>query len=129
MYRKIKNSMWTLVLATITFSFSLTACSLDDDEQKDKVEIIKLYVSSETGNYYPLFFEGKATEGMQIKEEGWNRWYCVNFATITGFTFNKGNEYVLLVKKTTLANPPQDDSNVRYELIKILSQYSVIDQN
>lgn len=44
-------------------------------------------------------------------------------AMLAAFSFTScGNDYELLVKKTTLANPPQDDTNVRYELIHIVSQ-------
>ena len=64
-------------------------------------------------------------EGMQIQEKGETRWRCVSFLTITGFTYKRGNEYELLVKKTTLANPPQDSGNVRYELVRIISQRKI----
>ena len=58
--------------------------------------------------------------GMKIREEGISVWRTVGLYTIKGFTYEKGNEYELLVKKTTLANPPQDDVNVRYEKNAIL---------
>ena len=63
--------------------------------------------------------------GMQIREEGSSVWRTVGLYTIKDFIYKKGNEYELLVKKTTVANPPQDDVNVRYELIRIVSQRKI----
>lgn len=113
---------WRLAFAMLAV-FSLASCSSDDDNE-DKVEQVTVYVSAETGVYYDLF-DSKGEhpiEGIQIQEKGETRWRCVHFATITGFTYEKGNEYELLVKKTTLAYPSQDSSNIRYELIRIVSQ-------
>ncbi|OYP59566.1 DUF4377 domain-containing protein [Prevotella sp. P3-122] len=53
------------------------------------------------------------------------QWRCVSFQEISGFTFESGYEYELLVKKTTYANPPQDSGNIRYELIRIVSRKKV----
>ena len=39
----------------------------------------------------------------------------------TSFTYERGHEYELLVKRTTLANPPQDSGKYRYELVRIVS--------
>ena len=114
--------IWRIIFAMLA-AFSLASCSSDDDNE-DKVEQVTVYVSADTGIYYDLFDAEREhpIEGMQIQEKGETRWSCVHFAIITGFTYEKGNEYELLVKKTTLANPPQDTSNVRYELIRIISQ-------
>ena len=114
--------IWRLALAMLA-AFSFTSCGNDYDNE-DKVEQITVYVSAETGTFYDLFDSKREhpIEGMQIQEKGETRWRCVDFQTIKGFTYEKGNEYELLVKKTTLANPPQDDTNVRYELIHIVSQ-------
>ena len=58
-------------------------------------------------------------EGMMIRVDGEDNYICVAFNTIAGFTYEKGNEYELLVKKTKLANPPKDSGSIRYELIRI----------
>lgn len=99
---------------------------LDDETETDKVEIVTLYVSSETG-YYCTFGNcpDKAYEGMQFKEKGHNEWSCNSFQYIAGFVYERGYEYELSVKKTTLANPPQDSSNIVYELINVLSKIKV----
>ena len=114
--------IWSLAFAMLA-AFSLASCSSDNDNE-DNVEQVTVYVSAETGTYTPLFSD-EPVEGMLIQEKGNTRWSCVHFATITGFTYEKGKEYELLVKKTTLANPPQDSSNIKYELISIVSQRKV----
>ena len=123
--------MNTMKIGKIAFAlltaFSLTSCSSDDDNE-DKVEQVTVYVSAETGVYYDMWLNPERENsiiGMQIREEGTSVWRTVGFYTIKGFTYEKGNEYELLVKKTTLANPPQDDVNVRYELISIVSQRKI----
>ena len=60
-------------------------------------------------------------EGMMIRVDGEDNYICVAFNTITGFTYERGHEYELLVKRTTLANPPQDSGKYRYELVRIVS--------
>ena len=116
----------TIITALLTTMFGLVSCSSDNDTA-DKVEQVTVYVSAETGIYYDLFDAERQhpIEGMKIQEKGTTRWECVHFATITGFTYEKGYEYELLVKKTTLTNPPQDSSNIRYELIRIVSQKKI----
>jgi len=108
-------------------AFSIASCS-SDDEDKNIVEQVTIYVSSETGVYYDMWLDPERENpivGMQIKEKGDTRWRCVSLYTIKSYTYVKGHEYELLVKKTTLANPPQDDVNVRYELVRIVSDNKV----
>ena len=120
--------MKTLKIRRLAFAmltaFSLTSCKSDYDNE-DKVEQVTIFVSAETGVYYDMWLDPERENpivGMQIQEKGETRWRCVHFTTITGFTYEKGNEYELMVKKTILANPPQDSGSTRYELIRIVSQ-------
>lgn len=118
--------LWRIAFMMLAV-FSLASCNSDDDNE-DKVEQVTVYVSAETGVYYDMWLDPERENpivGMQIQEKGDTRWSCVSLYTITGFTYEKGNEYELLVRKTTLANPPQDDFNVRYELIRIVSQRKI----
>ena len=118
--------LWRIAFMMLA-AFSLASCS-SDDEDKNIVEQVTIYVSSETGVYYDMWLDPERENpivGMQIKEKGDTRWRCVSLYTIKGYTYVKGHEYELLVKKTTLANPPQDDVNVRYELIRIVSDNKV----
>lgn len=81
-------------------------------------------VAEETGVYYDMWLDPEKEsliEGMQIWENETQIWQIVSFYTIKGFTYERGNEYELLVKKATLATPP----HVKYELIRIVSQRKV----
>ena len=114
--------IWRLAFAMLA-AFSLVSCSRDSNYE-DKVEHFTLYVSAETGLFYNVP-NTTLEQGMMILVEGEDNYICVAFNTITGFTYEKGNEYELLVKKTTLANPPKDSGSTRYELIRIVSQRKI----
>ena len=118
--------IWRIIFMMLA-AFSLTSCSSDDDNE-DKVEQVTVYVSAETGVYYDMWLDPERENpivGMQIKEKGVTIWRCVSLYTITGFTYERGHEYELQVKRTTLANPPQDSGKYRYELVRIVSDNKV----
>ena len=110
----------TIITALLAALLGVVSCNRDN-EIEDKVEQITVYVSAETGLFYNVP-NTTLEQGMMILVEGEDNYICVAFNTITGFTYEKGNEYELLVKKTTLANPPKDSGSTRYELIRIVSQ-------
>ncbi|CDB96347.1 uncharacterized protein BN659_01892 [Bacteroides sp. CAG:443] len=115
---KTKNLFGILML----FLFTVTFISCDKkDDLTDKVEIVKMYVSAKTDTYIPWGSEAPI-ECMLVKEEGNASYSKLPFSGIDGFVYKKGIEYTLKVEKTTLANPPADDSNVRYKLIEILTE-------
>ena len=114
-----KKSIITALLVAI---LGLVSCNSDSDYE-DKVEQVTVYVSAETGMFYNVP-NTSLEEGMLIRID--HEYYiCVAFNTIAGFTYEKGNEYELLVKKTKLANPPQDSGSVKYELLRVVSQRKV----
>ena len=114
----------------LLFPFLFIAClfmasCLNDDEPKDKVEEIRLVVSSETGITYHWGDDMKEypIECMLVKlPNDPDRWQPMMFGKIEGFTYERGHEYYLSVRRTTLANPPADASCYTYTLIKILSE-------
>ena len=110
----------TFITALIAALLGLESCSRDSNYE-DKVEQVTVYVSAETGLFYNVP-NTMPEEGMRILIEGEDHYICVAFNTIAGFTYEKGYEYELLVKKTTLVNPPKDSGSTRYELIRIVSQ-------
>ena len=67
-------------------------------------------------------------ECMQVMtEDEPGQWQNLYFSAVKGFTYERGHEYELRVKRTILANPPQDASNRTYELVRILADKKVED--
>ena len=115
--RKIKKTLNLLFLLLAVFAVS--SCSSDDDEIKDSVKEITIYVSSETGESYG--FNSTPEECMLVKFDNPNgEWEHLGLYRIEGFTYVKGHEYELRVKMTTLANPPADGYSHKYLLVKIV---------
>ena len=117
-----------LLLAFLAVA-GLTACS-DDDEPKDSVKEIRMLVSAETGVTYAWGDDMKENpiECMLVKTEGDSEeWQNLGFEQIKGFSYERGHEYYLSVKRTILANPPADASDCTYELIRVLEDRLVVD--
>lgn len=115
--RKMKKTLNLLFLLLAVFAIS--SCSSDDDEKKDSVKEITIYVSSETGESYG--FNSTPEECMLVMFDNPNgEWEHLGLYRIEGFTYVKGHEYELRVKMTTLANPPADGYSHRYLLVKIV---------
>ena len=115
--RKMKKTLNLLFLLLAVFAVS--SCSSDDDEKKDSVKEITIYVSSETGESYG--FNSTPEECMLVKFDNPNgEWEHLGLYRIDGFTYVKGHEYELRVKMTTLANPPADGYSHKYLLVKIV---------
>lgn len=115
-----------ILLALFAIGLSIASCGKDNDKE-DKVEQVHIYVSAQTDFYYDLFDSNQQSpyEGMQIREEGQDRWRCVSFNYISGFIFEKGYEYELLVRKTTISDPPADGGLYSFELIKMLEKNKI----
>lgn len=115
--RKMKKTLNLLFLLLAVFAIS--SCSSDDDEIKDSVKEITIYVSSETDESYG--FNSTPEECMLVKFDNPNgEWEHLGLYRIEGFTYVKGHEYELRVKMTTLANPPADGYSHKYLLVKIV---------
>lgn len=115
--RKMKKTLNLLFLLLAVFAIS--SCCSDDDEIKDSVKEITIYVSSETGESYG--FNSTPEECMLVKFDNPNgEWEHLGLYRIEGFTYVKGHEYELRVKMTTLANPPADGYSHKYLLVKIV---------
>ena len=83
--------LWRIAFMMLA-AFSLASC---------RVEQVTLYVSAETGTYQNVP-DNNYVEGMLIREQGESAFYCVSFQEISGFTYERGHEYELFVKRTTL---------------------------
>lgn len=117
--RKMKMTKTLNLLFLLLAVFAISSCSSDDDEKKDSVKEITIYVSSETGESYG--FNSTPEECMLVKFDNPNgEWEHLGLYRIEGFTYVKGHEYELRVKMTTLANPPTDGYSHKYLLVKIV---------
>ena len=123
--------IWRIAFAMLAAS-SLASCSLDDENysNKDITNEINMIVSAEPGVMYDLFdsMREHPIECMHVMtDDEPGRWQNLHFSDIKGFTYERGHEYELRVKRTILANPPQDASNRTYELVRILADRKVED--
>ncbi|MGN0069499.1 MAG: DUF4377 domain-containing protein [Prevotella sp.] len=125
---KNRNFLRMLLMAFFAVA-GLTACS-DDDVPKDSVKEIRMLVSAETDVTYAWGDDMKENpiECLLVKTEGDSEeWQNLGFEQIKGFTYERGHEYYLSVKRTILANPPADASDRTYELIRVLEDKLVAD--
>ncbi len=117
-----------LIIPFLFIACLFMACCHHDDEPKDRVKEIYMTISAETGFTYawPDDHQEYPIECMMVKVAGEDdEWRPMCFGEIEGFTYMKGHEYYLLVKKTILANPQADGSNCTYSLVKILSNVNM----
>ena len=124
-----KKDFFKLLLAAFLAVAGLTACN-NDDEPKDSVKEIKMQVSAETGVMKYLFDDKmeQHIEGMLVmSEDNPGEWQTLGFDEIEGFTYERGHEYYLSVKRTILVNPPANTPDRKYSLIKILEDRVVTD--
>ena len=121
------TNMNKLILSFLLIAaFLLSGCG--DDEPKDVVREIAMSISSETGVMYALFDDNheRPIECMLVmSEDNPGVWKPLGFNGIEGFTYERGHEYELRVKRTILANPPMDASDRTYSLISILQDRPV----
>ena len=121
---------WRNIFVMCTALLSLASCSSDDDNDKDIVNEINMSISVEPGVMYDLFdsMGEHPLECMRVMtEDEPGRWQNLHFSDVKGFTYERGHEYELRVKRTILANPPQDASDRTYELVRILADKKVED--
>lgn len=102
----------TLILVMLLSFFTFNACSDDGDD-----EIVQLTIASEKGVGYTL---GGEVPVLYVKEGNSQEWSAF-YSDIEGFEFKAGYEIVLEARKVKIKNPPQDSSNTKYILIKIIS--------
>lgn len=58
---------------------------------------------------------------LQVKEDNAANWQLFyNF--IEGFTYEEGYEYVVVVRREPVSNPPADGSSIRYILVNEVSK-------
>lgn len=108
----MKISCIILILALVS---GCSATVKDDDETL-------MRINSHTVDCVGVM-EGKCLlvqEGDLIGTEDWEYFYFED--SIIGFEYEPGYIYNIVVKKTTIPDPPQDASSIRYELVQIISK-------
>lgn len=117
----MKNKINLIAVAAI-FLFGCASCSKED---KDVVKEVELQVASKYENCNLSFTDTPSEHCLKVTTNGQNSSFFLAEDAITGFAYKEGFDYTLLVKQTKLANPPMDDSDTRYELVRVLSKKEV----
>ncbi|MCD8292049.1 MAG: DUF4377 domain-containing protein [Prevotella sp.] len=105
----------------------LSLCALsctDDNDDCDWSEEKVIEISSEIVPV-KIFGEPDEVDGMLVRIDGEKQWKAYPITIIDGFEFEPGYLYILKVKIIHVANPPQDDYNVRFKLISLISKTKV----
>lgn len=97
-------------------AFFVSGCS--NDEPKDSVKEIAMSVSAQTVIMHSL--SNYRVCMLVMSEDDPGQWKALDINAIEGFKYEKGHEYELRVKRTILADPPMDGSNIRCSLVQIL---------
>lgn len=115
----MKKYLVIALFALMAVAFS--ACN--DDDVKRRSEIIRMWVSAQTGmtDIWGDDTQANQVECMQVKYTPDGQWEPMLFGTIENFEYQKGVEYELSVRRTTLSNPPADGSAYTYRLESIIS--------
>lgn len=116
---KIKNVFELMLIFLLTVGIS--SCIKDDNNERDKIEIVTMHVSSETK--FMKFVDETPVECMIVTVS--NEQSYLPLGWINGFKYEKGYEYSLKVKKITPAQPSQDAPRDFYLLIEVLSKEKV----
>jgi heat shock protein HslJ len=121
-----KRLNWLLMVILLT---ALAACGSAEPAPNDvepptaaEGELKTLYVGPELVDCVGV----GPMQCMQVKENPADP-YSFFYQQIEGFTFEPGFEYELLVRVTTVENPPADGSSLSYALVSVVNQTPMAD--
>lgn len=80
-------------------------------------EIVTLFVGPETADCVGV----APQQCLQVRYDPDDE-YELFYSSISGFEFEPGYDYELLVQKTPIDNPPADGSSIAWTLVEIVSQ-------
>jgi len=111
-------------LIIATFLLLLSSIISCEDSENTKEEEKTYIVASEKRNCVGVGSQ-KCFLVKNNKQDNWQFFYTA----ITGFEYEEGFEYELLVSEKEIENPPQDTSSVEYILIKVVSKVKKSSEN
>ena len=107
-------------LLVLLISHCMLSCTADNDDmdwtEEKVIEILPEIVPAH------IFGEPNEVDGMRVKIKGEDQWHVYPTHFIEGFEFEPGYSYILKVRITHLANPPQDWYDVEYKLVELISK-------
>jgi hypothetical protein len=123
----MKKIYLLMVCILIALPFTVSACSLDDeDEEKDWTEQKVVEVGPEIVPVYAWFDSDYSVDGIRVKNLESSGWGSYTLDFIQGFNFEPGYYYELKVEVTHLGNPPADASDITCRLISEVAKYPAI---
>lgn len=108
------------VLVLVLIYFSLFSCEKNENSLQQKT-IIVTSKKVDCEGFIPQ-------ECFLIKEQKEDNWQFL-YNQIIGFNYEIGFEYVLLVSKEKIENPPQDSSSIIYTLLEVVSKEKKVSNN
>ncbi|TCV92032.1 uncharacterized protein DUF4377 [Luteibacter rhizovicinus] len=103
----------------LALTLTLAGCATMESDHGSRTRLI--YVAASKA---PCSAGVMKTECMQIREEPSKPWE-LSYTPIENFNYEPGNEYLLKITETHVANPPADASAVRWRVEKIVEQHPV----
>ncbi len=117
---QIKKNFWKITMVLMTLIITAACTPTGGIEPNAQLGQTTIYIGSETADCV-----GVAPQTCLLvkfeKDAEWELFYD----NITGFLYEPGFEYELLVTKTEVENPPADASSVQYELIEVVNKTAV----
>jgi len=113
-----------LFVGVIILSMFFGSCT---KEEADHEKIVEMTLYPETG-YGASILSDVLTEPILFSDNDENQKKLMTDIITEGFdfTYERGYEYTLKVKKVWMQNPPQDVSSIKYVFIELLSRKKVI---
>lgn len=107
------KNLFLAMVAVVTSFVSCTTAQMGTRDKPIAQQGVRMTVASEKKACTGV---GKM-ECMMVKENNATEW-SLFYSGIEGFNYQPGFEYVLLVEKIPVANPPADGSSIKYRLLK-----------
>lgn len=129
MIKVLKMKKLNLILSFVFAILLLSSCSNDD--AKDVQKTIEMTIYSDTGFAGYILSDNIYGEFLFFSESNNNNQNVLTSAGVSfnDFEYEKGYEYKIKARKTTLANPPQDGSSVEYDYLETISKKKVVTEN